>query len=739
MLKIVLIVQNPKELVLLRQLFLKVKAKVISAIPTYASYIKTLQYDPDIVILEIPEDPKAHLQFVRLIRGNKAIDQKPFILYGPQFDQENVKKICDAGADIFIARPLDVKALITNIRELIKSASKDSKYQIEEKNQLSEDDRGKLFDPTVSCSEKKDIMRRHIGNLLAFPATVASILRVSQSEKSGAAELAKVIGADPAMAAEILKIANSVYFSRGGRRIISIKDAVVRIGFIQTKKIAMSLTVFEVSKDQNYATGFNHNEYWFHCLAVAILSETIAKCSGLVSQEEAFIAGLLHDLGTLLFNEYFNEIFLKVIEKATNEGIRFVECERELLGFDHNDLMSELFTEWKYPELLCNDIRFICRSVDLTRQFMSEHKLAGIVNIADIIAKSFQIGRGADCCIESVSREIMEFIRYPYGIQPAFLEKVYNELNLYNQILNIEKRTFPVICDQIKDASEIKLICYSFKDENFIPVYNYLKTQGYQIELVRTIQELNEKVSLVHAAILTGVDSTAEEYISQLTGVKMIPFIKKGDTPSGQNKDDSGGLGTTSAKLLLFGSDDSYLAQKKSKNVVTSMHTFDLRTVDIALHCLLANLSTDDLCNDKGTLRLQKAADSLNILFSKRKVLIGNSKTDARAKIKAYFEDSEKYTIEETNEGPKVVNLAKTMTSELDLLIVDLEIPFQSSVEVIKNIKMMPLHRQTRIIITFKNAEKEQLVPFVKMGVRDFINEEASSQELARKFQGMGL
>ena len=113
------------------------------------------------------------------------------------------------------------------------------------------------------------------------------------------------------MSAEILKLANSVYFSRGGRRILDIKDAVVRIGFAQAKNIAMSLSVFEISKERNYATGFDHTEYWFHCIAVATIAEKLAKVSQLIPQEEAFIAGLLHDLGTLLFNNFLMIYFLK--------------------------------------------------------------------------------------------------------------------------------------------------------------------------------------------------------------------------------------------------------------------------------------------------------------------------------------------------------------------------------------------------------------------------------------------
>lgn len=739
MIAIVLIIQNPKEAVFLRQIFLKVNIKIISAAPSYASYIKTLQYDPDLVIMEIPEDPKAHLQFLRIIRNNKAIDQKPFILYGASADEQNVKSMYEAGADVFIARPLEIRALIDKIRDLVRSKSK-RKYNVEEKNQLSEDERIKLTDPTFSRSEKKEIMRRHISKLMAFPATVASILKVSQNEKSGAGELAKVIQSDPAMSAEILKIANSVYFSRGGRRILDIKDAVVRIGFIQTKKIAMSISVFKISRDQNYATGFNHNDYWFHCLAVAIIAQTIAKNSQLVIQEEAFIGGLLHDLGTLLFNEYFNDLFLKVLERSTDEGTRFIECEEELLGFNHNDLISELFTEWKFPEVLCEDIKIICRSISLTPQFVNEHKLASIVTVADIIAKSFQIGRSVDCCIEPISREVMEVFRYPYGIQQAFLEKVYSELNMYNEVLKIDKRVFPIPCTHLKIAPEIVLICHSFTDEVFIPVYEYLKNQGYQITLSRSVEDLSCKCKSAHAAILTGVDKTREEELRLLSRIKMIPFCQKQVSDEDyMSTDKKSCRQPDSAKMLLLVLDSEFLKRQHPSGIVSSMYSIDLRTIDIALHCLLFNLSTDQLLNAKGSLALQKAADSLKISLEKRCILIGHFKSEFRDKLKECFNPTLGYSIEEANEGPKLVNLARTMKDELHLIVLDLNIPLLSCVEVIKSIKELPKHRRVRFVVTFANCEKAQLVPLVKLGVRDFINEESSPEQIQKKFQEMGF
>jgi HD-like signal output (HDOD) protein/DNA-binding response OmpR family regulator len=743
MVTIVLIVQNSKETVYFRQVFLKAGLKIVAASPSYSSYIKTLQYDPDVVIMEIPADASQHLKFLRIIRGNKAIAQKPFILYGPPCDEQGMKNITDMGADIFLPRPLDMKIVIGNIVRLVKSSS-DSKYQLEEKNQLPVDEWLQLIDPTVSKCDKMQLMRNHIGKLLAFPATTASILKVSKDEKSGAAELARVIRSDPAMSAEILKIANSVHFSRGGRRILDIKDAVVRIGFGQTKTIAMSLSVFKISRTQNYATGFNHVEYWLHCLAVAIIAEKISENSQLLHPEEGFITGLLHDLGTLLFNEFFNELFLKVLEKTTDEGIRFIECEDEIMGFNHNELMADLFAEWKFPDTLYQEVRYMCRTIQLTKDFITGHPLASVVSIADIIAKSFQLGRSVDSCIESIPTDVLEKLRYPFGISQTFIDKIYAELTMYNQILGVDNRVFPVIQDQVKDAAAIHLLIYSLAGEVFIPAFEYLRTQGYHLLLAKSYDEVLKKMHKFHIVILSGAGITHEKQIMELASMKTDPYtsgksltkqINNSETDCTKNPNDQ----DSSARLLVFGSDETVVKFNSQPGIIVSKSSLDLRTIDIALRCLLFDFKTDQLLNTKGTLNLKKTANSINVSFERKKILIGQSRNDIRRKFRDYFVEKNRYEIEETNEGPKLVNLAKTSTSEIHLVIIDLNIPLLSSFEVVKAIMTLPHHRRALFVITVKNPQKEQLLPLVKLGLRDFLNEESTMEELAKKFTQIGF
>ncbi|NLE00946.1 MAG: HDOD domain-containing protein, partial [Fibrobacter sp.] len=734
MITILMIIQNPREAVLLRKVFLAANIRIISSVPSYASYLKTLQYDPDIVVMELPSDPKNHIQFLKIIRNNKAIEQKPFIIYGEQFSDEIVKSFYDAGANSYLQRPLDLKLLIEKIRDIVKTSLKRTTPS-EGVNQLTTDERELLLDKTIPLEEKLLIMRKHIGKLLAFPATVASILKVSQNEKSGAGELAHVIRADPAMSAEILKLANSVYFSRGGRRILDIKDAVVRIGFAQAKNIAMSLSVFEISKERNYATGFDHTEYWFHCIAVATIAEKLAKVSQLIPQEEAFIAGLLHDLGTLLFNNFFNDLFLKILEKVTDEGLRFIHYQKEIIGLNQNDLMSELFAEWNFPEVLCNDIKLVHQSGIITREFLEAHPMAGIVSIADVIAKSLQVGRSADCCVEPVTNETLLRLRMPYGIQPAFLDKLYQEINMFNEILNIDRRVYPLKNDQVKDADKINLLCLSASGVFFNPVTEYLKTQGYNVVSIKNTDELNDYDKKFHLLVVTDAESSKLDVIRPFMEMKFQKFNYGTDTDHDESTKTDASMKN---RTLIFDQSGEFSFSDPTKNVVISKYPVDLRTIDVAISCLLSDLPVDGLVNSYGVLKPLKNVSNPIITSKKRRILVANFQTECRKKFVSFLSSYSHLNIEEANDGIKALNLTRTQTEELSLLIISLEIPMLPCIDVIRRIMMSPYHRRAKFLVTMVNPEKEKLVPLIKIGIRDFIKEDITSEEFTAKLKTLG-
>jgi HD-like signal output (HDOD) protein/DNA-binding response OmpR family regulator len=682
--------------------------------------------------MEFPNAPKAHLRFLSVIRSNKAIEQKPFILFGPPFEDKIVKIITAAGATVYLPQPLDLKQLFDSIRGLI-SRHTQTKYKTTGKNQLTKEEYAALYDKSKGKQEKLEIMLCHIDKLLAFPATVASILNVTQNERSGAAELSNVLKSDPAVSAEVLRVANSVYYARGGeKRILDVKDAVVRIGFVETKNIAMSLSVFQAFTEKNYATGFNHNEFWFHCLATAAISELLAKNSRLAPPEEAFICGLLHDLGTLLLNEYFNDLFLALIEKTTSEGMCFLHLQNDVLGFNHNDLMAQLFLKWNFPESFCNDLLFLCCPQALSEDFLIQRPLPAIVSIAQVIAKSYQIGREADCCVDSISNETFERLRMPLGIQAAFVDKIYNQMNIFNNLLKIFKGTFPVEKKLITNAGKINILCHSFRREVFSPVIEYLKVQGYKVSLTADIKDFAEKGNVYHAFLLTDGHGAVMGDIKEIARQSVLVFSEK-------NEEDGGDKNISPSKMIVFDAKNDLTISVSNENVVVSRYPIDLRNLDFVISCLLLEKSKDLRLNAYGAFKPNSSIAN-DVQGRERRILVAHFKSKVRGKIGEILKDRKPIMVDETDDGQKAVNLARTSAGEYVLVIVQLNLALLMAAEVVRRIKELPNHKRAKYLVYIDaSTTKEQLIPLVKLGVRDFIREDVPDQELLQKLSGLGV
>jgi HD-like signal output (HDOD) protein/DNA-binding NarL/FixJ family response regulator len=732
---VLLIIKNTREIAALKQLFGKINAKVVTCNAVYSSYLKALQYDPDLVLVELPDsNQKEYCGFIRIIRSNKALDQKTFLLYGNYCEVDTLAAMKEIGVDVFLKRPLDGKLLIDEVRKVIENKAKMSAFV--DKNQTSDVILQKLLDPKVMGSEKIALMKQHIKKLFAFPTTVANILRISQSEKGSASDLANIIKTDPSVSTEILKVANSVHFSRSGKRILDIKEAIVRLGFQETKSIAMSLSVFNVMGDKNYETGFSHIEYWFHCLGVALIAERIAQNSKVVLPEEAFIGGLLHDIGLLFYNEFFNPIFLLILDKTTSEGQPFIDCEESIIGFNHKELIKELFINWNFPDILVQSIMGFCKKESLSTDALNVSPLATVVTVADIFAKCLQIGRSGDCCVWPINTELMTALRFPYGLQRNFVDSMYNSLNIFNQILHIDKRTFPAANNLIKNADKVNILAYSFSNEQFNPVVESLKTQRYNLVTVSSTEEVKSRAREFNILLFTDINKDGLEQISSFPDLKVLAFshqlVDKYLTPT---------TDTTyiPAKMVLFDAGQEIGNENLLENSVLSRYPVDLRNVDMVMICLLMSRIQKIPLNEIGAFKPNRQMSVIKDKSTIRKVIVAHSRNDIRRKIRESLKDIQTISIEETDSGDKALNLVKTMNEELICAIIDLRISVLACFEIIKQIMILPNHKRAKFVIIFNKASKEELVPYVKIGVRTFLSEDYSAEIIRTKLDEMKI
>lgn len=188
---------------------------------------------------------------------------------------------------------------------------------------------------------------------LRFPHTAMRLWRLAHDPKASAQEVARLIDRDPAIAARVLKLANSPAFPYPGQ-IGDIARAIAVIGMREIADIALaSSCVSGFSPLEN--TLLRRADFWWHSFSVALLAKDLARAHA-QDPGEAFAAALLHDLGRMLLFAKRPQVMIQVLHESLNEEQSMPALERERLGFDHAQLGARLLQTWKLPDKLCEAV-----------------------------------------------------------------------------------------------------------------------------------------------------------------------------------------------------------------------------------------------------------------------------------------------------------------------------------------------------------------------------------------------
>jgi HD-like signal output (HDOD) protein len=200
-----------------------------------------------------------------------------------------------------------------------------------------------------------------ITGLPALPEIMVKIQQIVNSEEGNAQLLSKIIEQDLSLTAKVLKIANSAFFCTGNKRISSLPTAIARIGFNEIRSITMAITLIkQLSKKSNF---LDYKAFWRHSLSAAYLTQTIAKMlPKKLSNEDlqtCFLAGLLHDMGILIYDQFFREEFERIMEYAVKQEKSFLAAEQTIAGKEtHQMVGSALLEIWKIDIPVISGVRF---------------------------------------------------------------------------------------------------------------------------------------------------------------------------------------------------------------------------------------------------------------------------------------------------------------------------------------------------------------------------------------------
>jgi len=190
-----------------------------------------------------------------------------------------------------------------------------------------------------------------IRDLPAMPHVASKVLELSSDPDTSAARLQQVISDDQAMTARILKIANSAMYACS-RRIKTLSEAIVMLGFNSIRSLVVTSAARNLYSTGAARMGLKERLLWEHSIGTAFACRLLAARKHPALQEEAFLAGLMHDIGKLVLNLQVPDQFEEIVQIVYNENRAFHETERELLGFDHARVGAMLVNKWKLSPLL---------------------------------------------------------------------------------------------------------------------------------------------------------------------------------------------------------------------------------------------------------------------------------------------------------------------------------------------------------------------------------------------------
>jgi len=254
---------------------------------------------------------------------------------------------------------------------------------------------------------------RGIGMLPPLPDTALKLLRVVNDPLSTVDDIVEAIRYDQAVTGQVLRLCNSAYFGLS-RKVTSLSDAMLCLGTMKVMQLVMSVhTTALLSKPQR-GYGLDPGVLWKHSVAVALASAGFTNYVKGANGSVAFTAGLLHDIGKVVLNEYVAAEFNEIARRVSEERLSFIEAEQQVLGFSHEDVGGRIAEQWKLPEAMVLCIAHHHRPGEVD----PPNVLVDMVHLADCTCLLLGLGLGDDGLSYRADAAVME----RYGLRESDLE-----------------------------------------------------------------------------------------------------------------------------------------------------------------------------------------------------------------------------------------------------------------------------------------------------------------------------
>lgn len=365
----------------------------------------------DLVLLDLAMPAMDGITFLKRLRAHPQKARTPVILLTAITDRARILEVASCGVqDCLLKSQFSSKELLVRVQKQLdaargpgvaatKPAPADTTVTGAAVGASPVDADGPI--PRLLTREQSLARADKAMEVTTLSGVVAQVISLAASPRSDLSSLASMISCDAVLAAKVLQAANSAAYANQGGAVLDINDAVKRVGCATIRNIAATLGIFDSMPPSSADSEFDFVRCWQHSLAVANL------CERLVAQSKspddagiAYLVGLCHDLGQILFHGHFQSEYTQVLSYEQRTGKRRDLLERQMLGVTHHDLISLILRHIGLPPNIRDPIQAFHDPTGRS----GNPQMTKVLRLADAYANGLMLGSHKNCGLPTFTR-----------------------------------------------------------------------------------------------------------------------------------------------------------------------------------------------------------------------------------------------------------------------------------------------------------------------------------------------
>jgi putative nucleotidyltransferase with HDIG domain len=294
--------------------------------------------------------------------------------------------------------------------------------------------------------KRVELIVQQLDQLPTLPTVAVRVLEATEKSETDTSQIVSLISSDVSLTARILQLVHRA--DLGVRGDVSTVDrAVMLLGFEAVRSAALAISVFEAfSAPAPHGSGFPREEFWKHSIAVACCAELIAEqqtrvlgASHSVPPSEAFVCGLLHDIGKVALDTMLPKSFARVVEAAELLRGNIADVERSVIGLDHMVVGKRLAEKWNLPQIIRESIWLHGQFPEALPPTVKFPRMVNLITLADLLAREQHLGYSGNYAFYGTRERWMEAVGITPQILAAATPKLMERIEARAQVLHLNQ------------------------------------------------------------------------------------------------------------------------------------------------------------------------------------------------------------------------------------------------------------------------------------------------------------